>query len=134
MRTFQLTIIAPDRTVVDEVTDSVSAPGVMGYFGVLAGHEPFVTQLKPGVIAYNDAGGHQQFVAVAGGFLEAAGDHVIILADAAEAQRDIDIQRAREALERARKRREAHAEGMDHERAQAAVERAMARIKVAERK
>lgn len=133
MRTFQLTIVAPDRTVVDEVTDSVSAPGVMGYFGVLAGHEPFVTQLKPGIIAYNDAGGRQQFVAVAGGFLEAAGDHVIILADAAEAQRDIDIQRAREALERARQRLSAASEGVDLQRAQAAVERAMARIKVAER-
>lgn len=134
MKTFQLTIVAPDRTIVDEVTDSVSAPGVMGYFGVLAGHEPFVTQLKPGVVAYNDAGGHQQFVAVAGGFLEAAGDHVIILADAAEAQRDIDIERAREALERAKRRLEVPTEGVDLERAQAAVDRAMARIKVAERK
>jgi F-type H+-transporting ATPase subunit epsilon len=134
MRTFQLTIVAPDRTVVDEVTESVSAPGVMGYFGVLAGHEPFVTQLKPGVVAYRDAAGQTQYVAVAGGFLEASGDHVMILADAAEAQRDIDLQRAREALERARKRLEAPAEGIDHERARAAAERAKARIKAAERK
>ena len=134
MRTFQLTIVSPDRTVVDEATDSVSAPGLMGYFGVLAGHEPFITQLKPGVVAYNDAGGRAQFVAVAGGFLEAAGDHVIILADTAESQRDIDIERAREALERARKRLEAAPEGLDHGRAQAAVDRALARIKVAERK
>ncbi|GIV02170.1 MAG: F0F1 ATP synthase subunit epsilon [Armatimonadetes bacterium] len=134
MTTFQLTIVAPDRTVVDEVTDSVSAPGVQGYFGVWAGHEPFVTQLKPGVVAYNDAAGKTQYVAVAGGFLEAAGDHVIILADAAEAQRDIDIERARAALERAKKRLEAIGEGVDAERARAAADRAMARIMVAEKR
>ena len=60
------------------------APGVMGYFGIMAGHEPFVTQLKPGVITYRDAAGAESHVFVAGGFCEASGEQVIVLADRAE--------------------------------------------------
>jgi F-type H+-transporting ATPase subunit epsilon len=82
--TFQLSVVAPDKTVVDEVVDSVMAPGILGYFGILAGHEPFVTQLKPGVVTYRDAGGAEGHVFVAGGFCEASGEQVIILADRAE--------------------------------------------------
>jgi F-type H+-transporting ATPase subunit epsilon len=82
--TFQLSVVAPDKTVVDEVVDSVTAPGILGYFGILAGHEPFVTQLKPGVVTYRDAAGAESHVFVAGGFCEASGDAVIILADRAE--------------------------------------------------
>ncbi|MDQ2987392.1 MAG: ATP synthase F1 subunit epsilon [Armatimonadota bacterium] len=81
---FQLSVVAPDKTVVDEVVDSVIAPGMQGYFGILAGHEPFVTQLKPGVVTYRDAAGAESHVFVAGGFCEASGDSVIILADRAE--------------------------------------------------
>lgn len=83
-QSFQLSVVAPDRTVVDEVVDSVTAPGVQGYFGILAGHEPFVTQLKPGVVTYRDAAGAESHVFVAGGFCEASGESVIILADRAE--------------------------------------------------
>ncbi|MCH8274316.1 MAG: F0F1 ATP synthase subunit epsilon, partial [Armatimonadetes bacterium] len=49
MNTFQLSVVTPDRQVIDEATESVVAPGVEGYFGVMAGHEPFVTQLEVGV-------------------------------------------------------------------------------------
>jgi F-type H+-transporting ATPase subunit epsilon len=81
---FQLTVVAPDKTVVDEVVDSVMAPGILGYFGIMAGHEPFVTQLKPGVVTYRDAAGAESHVFVAGGFCEASGESVIILADKTE--------------------------------------------------
>jgi F-type H+-transporting ATPase subunit epsilon len=83
-QTFNLSVVAPDKTVVDEVVDSVMAPGVMGYFGIMAGHEPFVTQLKPGVVTFRDGAGAESHVFVAGGFCEASGDQVIILADRAE--------------------------------------------------
>lgn len=83
-QSFQLTVVAPDKTVVDEVVDSVTAPGILGYFGILAGHEPFVTQLKPGVVTFRDAGGAESHVFIAGGFCEASGASVIILADRAE--------------------------------------------------
>lgn len=128
--TFQLSVVSPDRRVVDEVTESVIAPGVMGYFGVLAGHEPFVTQLQTGVLTYKDAAGQDQFVAVSGGFLEASGDHVIVVADAAERPQDIDRERARAAAERARKRLAERQEGTDIARATAALERATTRLRL----
>ncbi|HWP30437.1 MAG TPA: F0F1 ATP synthase subunit epsilon [Fimbriimonadales bacterium] len=129
MSMFQLSVVSPDRIVVDEVAESLVAPGVEGYFGILAGHEPFVSQLKIGALKFRDAGGRDQKVAVAGGFLEASGDRVIVLADAAERAEEIDIERARAALERARKRLEE--KDVNIVRAQAAIERALNRLKVA---
>ncbi|MGI8923466.1 MAG: F0F1 ATP synthase subunit epsilon [Fimbriimonadales bacterium] len=128
--TFQLSVVAPDKTIVDEVTESVTAPGVQGYFGVLAGHEPFVTQLKSGVVAYLDGAGQEQKVAVSGGFVEASGDHVIILADSAERGVDIDRARAESAASRA-KDRLANRDGIDTPRAKSALERAENRLRLA---
>jgi F-type H+-transporting ATPase subunit epsilon len=129
--TFQLSVVSPDKTVADEVTESVTAPGVEGYFGVQAGHEPFVTQLKTGVVTYRDAAGQDQKVAVSGGFVEASGDHVIIIADSAERSGDIDKARALAAVERAKARLSQPTQDTALERANAALERATNRLKVA---
>lgn len=128
--TFQLSVVSPDKTIVDEVTEVVMAPGANGYFGVMAGHEPFVTELRPGALTYKDGAGAFQVVAVSGGFVEVSSDHVIVIADSAERASDIDIERAREAAERARRRVvEAPAE-LDTERARNALERANNRLRV----
>lgn len=129
--TFQLSVVAPDKTVVDEIAESVSAPGVLGYFGVLAGHEPFVTQLRTGVVTYRDAGGREQTVAVSGGFVEASSDHVIIIADSAERTGDIDRARALAAQERAKQRLAQAGTDVNVARAQAALERATNRVNLA---
>ena len=129
--TFQLSVVSPDKTVVDEATESVIIPGVEGYFGVLAGHEPFVTQLRTGVVSYKDAAGQDQTVAVSGGFVEASGDHVIVIADSAERSGDIDRARALEALERAKERLSNRTSDVSLERAQASLERSTNRIKIA---
>jgi F-type H+-transporting ATPase subunit epsilon len=130
MKTFQLTVVSPDRLVVDEATDSVIVPGVEGYLGIMAGHEPFVTQLRVGVLTYRDAAGQMQNVAIAGGFLEASGDHVIVTADAAERAEEIDRERALAALQRARERLERPTPDVNVARAQAAMERALNRLKL----
>jgi F-type H+-transporting ATPase subunit epsilon len=130
--TFQLSVVSPDKTVVDEATDSVIVPGVEGYFGVQAGHEPFVTQLRTGVVSYKDAAGQDQTVAVSGGFVEASSDHVIVIADSAERSGDIDRARALEALERAKERLSNRTSDVSLERAQASLERSTNRIKVAD--
>ena len=129
MSSFQLSVVAPDKTVVDEVTEIVAAPGVEGYFGVMAGHEPFVTQLKAGVLTYKDAAGQDQTVAIAGGFLEAGRDHVIVLADAAERSGDIDEARALAAIERAKARLQKPGADVNVARAQAALEKAANRLR-----
>ena len=109
------------------------APGSLGEFGVLTGHTPFLTSLKPGKINYTDASGNEKILFVSGGFAEATPDKVTILAESAERRRDIDIDRARAALERAQKRlAEAKAENVNFERAKIAMYRAIERIKIAE--
>lgn len=127
---FHLSVVSPDKTVVDEQATSVVAPGEQGYFGVLANHEPFVAQLKVGIITFKDAGGKEQNVAISGGFLEASGTKVIVIADSAETERDVNRERAVAALDRAKKRVEQTAGDVNHARAVASMERATNRLKL----
>ncbi|MCZ7391635.1 ATP synthase F1 subunit epsilon, partial [Klebsiella pneumoniae] len=78
----------------------VMAPGSEGEFGVLIGHTPFMTSLKTGILRYRDSGGTERFIFVSGGFAEALPNKVTVLAESAERRRDIDVERARSALER----------------------------------
>jgi F-type H+-transporting ATPase subunit epsilon len=100
----QIEIVTPEKIVVQDEAQIVMAPGIMGEFGVLIGHTPFLTALKAGPVHYTDAQGAEHFVFVSGGFAEALPNKVTILAESAERRRDIDVERARAALERAQKR------------------------------
>jgi len=127
-------VVTPEKAVVSEEAQIVAAPGVLGEFGVLIGHTPFLTPLKTGSIRYTDAAGKERFVFVSGGFAEVLPNKITILAESAERRRDIDIERARAAMERAQKRlAEENAKAdIDFMRARAALERALMRIRMAE--
>jgi F-type H+-transporting ATPase subunit epsilon len=129
----QLEVVTPERVVVSEASQIVAAPGSLGEFGVLSGHTPFLTSLKTGVIRYTDAKGAERYVFISGGFAEALPDKVTILAESAERRSDIDLERAKAAMERAQKRLEADRTGedIDFVRARAALERAIVRIRLA---
>ena len=130
----RLEIVTPEKSVVDEDAKIVVAPGSLGEFGVLAGHTPFMTTLKLGTIRYTDSKGVERCIFVSGGFAEALPNKVTVLAESAERRCDIDLERARTALERAEKRikEEAQKQDLDYTRAKAALERAMHRLKLAE--
>jgi len=129
----KLEVVTPEKYVVSEAVDIVMAPGTLGEFGVLKGHTPFLTSLKPGKITYRDSSGKERILFVSGGFAEALPDRVTILAESAERRRDIDIDRARAALERAQKRlAQEKSENINFERAKAAMYRAIERIRIAE--
>ncbi len=129
----RLEVVTPEKEVVSEEVQTVIAPGVLGEFGVLVGHTPFLTPIQTGSIRYVDANGKDRFVFVSGGFAEALPDKVTILAESAERRKDIDAARAEAALERAEKRLAQHNkdEEIDFVRAKAALRRAMVRVKVA---
>jgi F-type H+-transporting ATPase subunit epsilon len=97
---FQLAIVTPERTVVDEPVDAVVVPGVEGEFGVLPEHEAFLSALDAGVIHYR-AGGQEHRVAISTGFAEVTGNHVTVLARTAEHAHEIDRARAEAARDRA---------------------------------
>lgn len=126
----QLEVVTPEKDVVKEEAQIVMAPGVLGEFGVLTGHTPFMTTLNTGIVRYTDASGKEQAVFVSGGFAEALPDKVTILAESAERGSDIDAARAKAAFERAEQRLadESQKENVDFIRAKAALRRATVRI------
>jgi F-type H+-transporting ATPase subunit epsilon len=129
----KLEVVTPEKYVVDEEVQIVVAPGSLGEFGVLIGHTPFLTTLKTGAMHYTDAKGAEKYVFVSGGFAEALPDKVTILAESAEKPSDIDVDRAKAAMERAQNRlAQSQAEDIDFNRAKAALERALHRIKLVE--
>ena len=130
----KLEIVTPDREVVNEEAKIVMAPGSLGEFGVLIGHTPFLTTLKIGIIRYTDAKGTERYVFVNGGFAEALPNKVTVLAESSERRKDIDLNRAKAAMERAEKRLEEMRtrDDIDSNRAKAALERAVVRINLAQ--
>ncbi len=128
----KLEVVTPEKYVVDEEVEIAVAPGVLGEFGVLIGHTPFLTTLKTGTVRYTDANGKERFVFVSGGFAEALPDKVTVLAESAERRRDIDVARANAAQQLAQDRlAQEKAEDIDFLRAKVALERAISRIKLA---
>ena len=130
----RLEVVTPDKSVVSEDAQIVMSPGILGEFGVLVGHTPFLTALKVGSIRYNDTGGKERYVFINGGFAEALPNRVTVLAESAERRKDIDVARAQAARERAEKRlaEDARKAEIDFVRAKAALERAIARIDLAQ--
>ncbi|RYG18115.1 ATP synthase F1 subunit epsilon [bacterium] len=128
---FALSVVAPDREVVAEGVTSVIAPGVSGYFGVLADHLPLVAALKPGLLEYIDASGQRHFVYVGGGFVEVKANRMTVLADEASAAKDIDLSRAEADLDVARRALRGEETSMSQDQAVHEVEKAMQRIRAA---
>lgn len=95
----QLRIVTPTRLVIDTEVSELSAPGVVGEFGVLAEHATFLASLGTGILAYVEGGARKRLV-VHGGYAEVVGDVVTVLADDAESPEDIDAGSARADLAR----------------------------------
>jgi len=129
-----LEIVTPEKIVVSQEVNAVVAPGTDGEFGVLPGHIHFLTGIVPGELRYNtDAG--KESMAVTTGFAEVSNDKVSILVDAAEKASEIDVERARQAMERARERlvKDRKTEDVDFLRAEAALRRAVMRVRIVEK-
>jgi F-type H+-transporting ATPase subunit epsilon len=133
MARIRLDIVTPERKILSVEVDEVRAPGAEGQFGVRPGHTPFISAVDPGELCYV-TGGETYRYAVGGGFVEVAGDRVIVLADTAESESEIDLERAREAEVDAKAKLARMAETDPKYRLEAArVRRATARVKVARR-
>jgi F-type H+-transporting ATPase subunit epsilon len=136
-KSFLLEIVTPLRKVFSERVSAIVAPGEEGYFGVLPGHTPLLTSLKIGYlkVEQNFPGEEPRvfYFAISGGFAEVLPASVTIFAETAEAAAEIDVQRAKEAKERARKRLQEGRKQWDLERVRAALERAENRLAVASR-
>lgn len=124
----KLKIITQERIVFDDDVDEIYSRGVDGEFGILKGHIPMMSALDIGVTRIKK-GNQQKSFSVMGGILQFKDDECLILTTLAESGDEIDEMRAREALERARRRRKDADARIDAKRAEASIARAKARLK-----
>lgn len=130
--TFMLEIITPEEILLREEVQFVVVPETQGELGVLKNHAPMIAALNIGVLRYTDASGAVKKVAISGGFMEVIYNEARVLAETAERGEEIDVLRAKEALERAKRRLDQRDESIDFARAQRALQRAIARLKAAD--
>ena len=131
MGKLHLEVVTPAKITVSQDVDMVVAPGSLGEFGVLTGHVPFLSGIVPGELRYT-VDNKTEYLAVSSGFAEVSDDNVSILVDAAEKASEIDVDRATKAMERAKDRlaKDRGTQDIDFIRAEAALKRAIIRIKV----
>lgn len=130
----RLEIVTPERQAFEGDVDSVVCPGIEGELGVLPHHAPLLTTLGIGELRIR-RGGEEEYFAIAGGFLQVRPDKVVVMAETADMASEIDVQRAEEARREAeRALQEGFHEPADLARARAALQQALLRIQVAERR
>src|SRR5918996_386856 len=93
----KLAIVTPEKEALAIECDEVIAPGVNGEIGLLPGHVPLITALRPGVLTVIK-GGRKLYYAVSSGFAEVDQDQVTVLTASCEPATEIDVERARKAL------------------------------------
>ena len=132
----QLEVVTPERLVLSVEVDEISAPGALGYFGVLPGHTPFLTTLGVGEVGYR-IGNQWDYLAITWGYAEVLPNKVTILTETAEMAEEIDIERAERAKRRAEERLREWSTAVadvDFERASVALQRAFIRLQVAQKR
>lgn len=130
--TYTLEVLTPEKTVLKTEIISLVAPGTEGFLGVLANHAPLITGLEPGPLTLTYPGNRKEVFVLSGGFMEVSGNRAIVLADAVEKPGEINIKRAQEAERRARERLKDREQGIDVDRAELALRKAISRIKLSD--
>ncbi|MDO8947976.1 MAG: F0F1 ATP synthase subunit epsilon [Desulfocapsaceae bacterium] len=128
----RLEVVTPKGAIVSEDVDIVNAPGYGGDFGVLANHAPFLSTIRIGLLTY-DQGKKRENLMISGGFCEVSNNKITFLVESAEHGKQIDVDRAMRAKERAEQRlakATQHDDLINRTRAEAALQRALARMKV----
>ena len=132
----ELVVVTPEGQAFRDTVESVLLPGTEGYFGVLDGHEPFLTGLQIGVMEV-EQGDTTLHAAVSTGYANVSADEVTVMVGSCEFAHDIDVERATTARERAQRqleemRQTEHGEDV-YEEYQEAFSRAITRIAVSEK-
>jgi F-type H+-transporting ATPase subunit epsilon len=89
MATFHFELVSPEKLLFSGDVEQVDVPGAEGDFGVLSGHAPYVSTLRPGILTVYGTSGEQKIV-VLGGFAEVSAAGLTVLADVAESVEAID--------------------------------------------
>jgi F-type H+-transporting ATPase subunit epsilon len=130
-----LEIVTPERLAYSDTVDAVNLPGIEGELGVLPHHAPLVSMLGVGELRIRKGGAEESF-AIVGGFLQVRPDKVVVMAETADMASEIDLEKAQEARRSAERLLEeaGPSDTADLAAARAALQQALLRIRVAERR
>jgi len=129
LKTLDVSVVTPDGSVLKDNYDMVICVTDKGEIGILPGHIPLIAPLVISAIRLKKDNQTDR-LAVSGGFLEVREDEVTILAQSAEKPADIDVERAKQAKERAEQRLQSKQDNIDFHRAELALKRAMNRLDI----
>ncbi|HSN46367.1 MAG TPA: F0F1 ATP synthase subunit epsilon [Casimicrobiaceae bacterium] len=127
--TIQVDVVSAEELIFSGPAEFVVLPGVVGELGILPGHTPLLTQIKPGAVRMKLPGAEaEEFVFVQGGFLEVQPHHVTVLADTAIRARDLDEVAALEAKKAAEEAMQNKTSGEEIAQAEAELAGALAQL------
>lgn len=126
---FKFFILTLEKTLFDGSVHSVLVPSADGYFEVFNNHAPLIALVRPGRLEIHKQAGEKEVYAVSGGFFEVANNKATLIADEIEKASEIDLARAELALKKALERLASEDESVDIERARQARDRAENRVK-----
>ena len=129
----QFELITPEKSVLSDTVDEITAETVMGQITILPHHVPLLTQIVPGEMIIKK-GGKEEYLAVTGGFLEITKEKVIVLADYAIKSEHIEQVKAEEAKQRAEKALAEKGTERDFALAQSELRRALTELKVVQKR
>ncbi|MGK9369744.1 F0F1 ATP synthase subunit epsilon [Melioribacter sp. Ez-97] len=128
MKEFELEIITPSKVAYKGKVNAVTVPGTLGSFQILFNHAPLLSSFEIGRIKIKQGESTSEFT-TGGGTVEVLDNRVLILADSFESKEEIDVERAKNAYQRAKERLSSHSKDIDIPRAEAALARAINRLK-----
>lgn len=131
MKELFLEIITPSKVAYAGNIKSVTIPGTLGSFQVLYNHAPLISSFEIGLIKIVDENGNVRYFATGGGTVEVKDNKVLVLPESLEESMEIDVERAKRALERAKERLKDRSQQFEVDRAQASLARALNRINIA---
>jgi len=125
-----LDVVSAEESLFSGAIESLQITGSEGELGIMPGHAPLLTSLKPGMARIVKKGGDEEVIYLSGGMLEVQPNHVTVLADIAVRGGDLDEQAAEEAKQRAQERLNAHGDDVNYAEAAAELARAVAQLRV----
>ncbi|MBU3542448.1 MAG: F0F1 ATP synthase subunit epsilon [Burkholderiaceae bacterium] len=128
MSNIHVDVVSAEESIFAGEAKFVALPGESGELGILPGHTPLITKIRPGAVRIEKANGDEEFVFVAGGILEVQPNKVTVLADTAIRGHDLDEAKANEAKKAAEEAMQNQSSEIDFARAQSEFAMAAAQL------
>jgi len=128
--TVNLNVVSAQESLFSGSIKSLQITGSEGELGIMPGHAPLLTSLKPGMALITKEDGSEEVIYLSGGMLEVQPNNVIVLADVATRGGDLDEQAALAAKQRAEENMNAHGADVDYAAVAAELARAVAQLRV----